>query len=88
MEALKVRKNFIFERDTLEQAASVLKQKHKNLTEAITLYFQAIAKEPGLIDTIESVASKRSGSFIGTLDGEIGDESFKEMKKERHELLS
>jgi len=44
-------------------------------------YFQAIIKEPELIDTIEKKAKKRTGSFIGMLDNKIGDESYKNMKK-------
>jgi hypothetical protein len=51
-------------------------------------YFQAIIKEPELIETIEKKAKKRTGSFIGILDGKIGDESFKELKKNYHEHIS
>lgn len=87
MEALKVRKNFLLDSDIVEKAGVILKQKHKNFTEAINLYFQAIAKDPSILDKVESTASKRTGSFIGMLDGKIGDADFKEMKKSHHETL-
>ena len=79
MKALKVRKNFIFERETVEKVQEVLAKKHKSLTEAITLYFQALAKEPEILDLIEKQARRRTGSFIGMLDGKIGDEDAKRM---------
>jgi hypothetical protein len=39
METLKIRKNFLLDREVIEKAEVVLKQKHKNFTEAINLYF-------------------------------------------------
>lgn len=88
MDVVKVRKNFVFDSDVIDKASAVLKLKHKNFTEAINLYFQAIAKEPSLIDTIEKKAKKRTGSFIGMLDGKISDEDFKHMKQAHHEDIS
>ena len=82
MNIVKVRKNFLLDKDVIEKAQSVIMQKHKNLTEVINLYFKAIVKEPSILDTIEKSANKRTGSFIGLLDGQIGDESYKNMKKE------
>ena len=79
---VKVRKNFLLDKEVIEKAQSIIVQKHKNLTEVINLYFKAIVKEPSILDTIEKSANKRTGSFIGLLDGHIGDESYKTMKKE------
>jgi len=78
---LKVRKNFLFDRELVEKAQKIISNQHKNLTEVINLYFKAIVKDPSILETIEKSATKRTGSFIGLLDGEIGDESYKEMKK-------
>ena len=82
MNIVKVRKNFLLDKDVIEKAQFVIMQKHKNLTEVINLYFKAIVKEPSILDTIEKSANRRTGSFIGLLDGQIGDESYKNMKKE------
>ena len=49
---------------------------------------KAITKDPTLLDVIENIASKRTGNFIGLLDGKIGDEDFKGIKKGYHESLS
>lgn len=88
MQTLKVRKNFLLDSDAIDKATRILQQKHKNLTQALDLYFQAIAKDPSILDTIEQSATKRSGSFIGLLDGKVGDIDFSQMKKEHHEDLS
>ncbi|RLA71667.1 MAG: hypothetical protein DRG24_04960 [Epsilonproteobacteria bacterium] len=77
----KVRKNFLFDKDMVEKVQEILSKKHKNLTEAIALYFQALVKEPEILDAIEKSAHKRSGNFIGMLDGKIGDEDRKSMHK-------
>jgi len=79
---IKVRKNFLLDKDVIEKAQFIIKNKHKNLTEVINLYFKAIVKEPSILDTIEKFANKRTGSFIGLLDGQVGNESYKKMKKE------
>jgi len=88
MNTLKVKKNFLLDSEAIEKATAILKKKHKSLTEAINLYFQAIAKDPTILDTIQSSASKRTGSFIGILNGKVGDEDFKSMKNEHNENIS
>lgn len=88
MKALKVRKNLLLEQETVDKVSQILSSKHKNFTDAITLYFQALIKEPSLIDKVEDIASKRTGSFIGILDGKIGNEQSKDMKAKHHENLS
>lgn len=82
MNVVKVRKNFLLDKDVIDKAQAIIANKHKNLTEVINLYFKAIVKEPSILETIEKSANKRTGSFIGLLDGQIGDESYKDMKKE------
>ena len=80
MNTIKVRKNFLLDKELVEKAQYIIRDQHKNLTEVINLYFKAIVKEPSILDTIEKSANKRTGSFIGILDGQIGNESYKEMK--------
>ncbi|NOZ91544.1 MAG: hypothetical protein GXO60_09700 [Epsilonproteobacteria bacterium] len=82
MNTLKVRKNFLLDKEIIEKAQTILLGQQKNLTEALNLFFRAIVKEPSILETIEKSANKRTGSFIGMLDGEIGDVSFKEMRQE------
>jgi len=82
MSTIKIRKNFLLDKEMIEKAQNLLAGKHKNLTEAINTYFKAIVKEPSLLNEIERSANKRSGSFIGMLDGQIGNEDFKQMKKD------
>ena len=82
MNIVKVRKNFLLDKEVVEKAQKIIKTQHKNLTEAIDLYFKAVVKEPSILESIEKSANKRTGSFIGMLDGQIGNESYKEMKKE------
>jgi len=88
MNSMRVRKNFLFDSDVIDKATEILKQEHKSMTEAINCYLQAIVKDPTILDTIENIASKRTGSFIGILDGKIGDEDFKQIKKGYHESVS
>ena len=88
METFKVRKNFLLDRDIIEKAEVVLKQKHKNFTEAISLYFQAIAKDPTILEKVEETVSRRTGSFIGLFDNKIGNEDIKSMKMVHHEDIS
>ena len=82
MKTLQVRKNFLFDRVLVEEAQEILKKRHKNLTQAITLYLKAVVKNPEILDEIEKSANKREGRFIGMLDGMIGDESYKKMRDE------
>ena len=82
MQIVKIRKNFLLDKDMVEKAQNIIVKQHKNLTEVINLYFKAIVKEPSILDAIEKSANRRTGSFIGLLDGKIGNESYKEIKKE------
>ena len=88
MGTLTVRKNFIFDKELVDNVVVVLKDKDKNFTKLLTDYFKAITKNPDLIDEIENKAKERSGSFIGVLDGKIGAMDFKEMKRVRNEDIS
>ena len=81
MNAIKIRKNFLLDKEIIEKAQIILLAQHKNLTEVINMYFKAIVKEPSILEMIEKSANRRTGSFIGMLDGKIGNDSFKEMKK-------
>jgi len=85
MNTIKVRKNFLLDKDIIEKAQVILTEQHKSLTEVINLYFKAIVKEPSILVSVEESANKRTGSFIGMLDDKIGDQSYKEMKLEHHE---
>ncbi len=82
MKALRVRKNFVFDRSLVEEAQKILKKRHKSLTHAITLYLKAVVKNPAILDEIEKSAQKKDGNFIGILDGRIGDSSYKKMRSE------
>ena len=82
MNIVKIRKNFLLDKETVEKAQQIIRKQHKSLTEAITLYLKAVVKDPSILQTIEQSAKKRTGSFIGMLDGEIGNKQYKEMKKE------
>jgi hypothetical protein len=88
MGSLTVRKNFNFEKDTVDKVAKILKEKHYSFTEALNNYFQAIIKEPELVESIEKKAKKRAGSFVGMLDGATKGESYKDMKKSHSESIS
>jgi len=82
MNAVKVRKNFLLNKDIIEKAQIILLEQQKNLTEVINTYFKAIVKEPSILKVVEKSANRRTGNFIGMLDGKIGNDSFKEMKRE------
>ncbi len=83
-----VRKNFKFDRDLVDKVGEILQKKNLNFTQLLTHYFQAVVKEPELIDTIEKKSKQRTGKFIGILDGVIGDIDYKEMKKSYNEHLA
>ncbi len=85
MGTLTVRKNFVFDKELINNVAVILKDKDKNFTQILTNYFKAITKNPDLIDEVEEKAKERTGSFIGVLDGKIGNMDFKEMKRVRNE---
>ena len=82
MSILKVRKNFLLDKEIIEKAQIILLEQQKNLTEVLNTYFRAIVKEPSILETIEKSANRRTGSFIGILDGQIGASTFKEMQQE------
>ncbi|PHS36220.1 MAG: hypothetical protein COB07_12540 [Sulfurovum sp.] len=82
MNAIKVRKNFILDKEIVDKAQEILRSQHKNFTEVINLYFKAIVKDPSILETIEKSANMRTGSFIGLLDGQVGDSDYKALKKE------
>ena len=88
MNALRVRKNFNFDKEMIDKVTHILKEKHYSFTEVLTHFFQAVIKEPELIETIQKKAEQRQGSFIGMLNGKIGNETYKSMKREHHEHLS
>jgi len=88
MGGMLVRKNFKFDKDLIDKVSNILEKKNKNFTQILVTYFQAITKEPELLDTLEKKAKERKGSFIGMLDGKIGDVDFKEMKGKRSESIS
>ena len=88
MGTLTVRKNFKFDRELVDKVSNILQKKNLNFTQLLTHYFQAIVKEPELIEIIEKKSKKRTGKFIGMLDGVVGDIDYKEMKKSHSEHLS
>lgn len=88
MASLTVRKNFALDAEAVKNAEQVLKQHHKSLTEAINLYFKALAKDPLILEQAEKAAAKRTGAFIGLLDDKVGDLDFKKMKADHDESLS
>lgn len=88
MASLTIRKNFNFEKDIVDKVSVILKQQNKNLTQVLTTYFKAIVKEPELLDTIEQKSKQKTASFIGMLDGKIGDTSRKQMKIIHNDNLS
>ncbi len=84
MNVLKIRKNFLLDKETIEKAQAILLKRQKTLTEIINLYFKAIVKEPSILETIEKTANQRTGSFIGMLDGKIGNDNWKDMRNQHH----
>jgi hypothetical protein len=88
MGTLIVRKNFSFDKDIVDKVSILLQEKNTTFTKLLTNYFQAIIKEPELINEVEQKAKQRTASFIGLLDGKIGDIDAKEMKRVYNENLS
>jgi hypothetical protein len=80
MKQLQIRKNFIFDRQLVEEAQKVLKKRYGNMTQAFTQYLKAVVKDPEILEKIEESASKREGRFIGMLDGKIGAGEYKRMR--------
>jgi len=82
MGVAKIRKNLLLDKELVENVAKILSLKHKSFSEAINTYFKAILKDPNIVDEVQKLSNKRTGAFIGMLDGMIGDIDIKEMKKE------
>ncbi len=88
MSGILVRKNFKFEKELVDQVTSILQGRGLNFTQALVTYFQAITKDPSLLDEVEKKSKQRTGAFIGMLDGKIGEVDIKEAKREKSETLS
>lgn len=88
MKTLTVRKNFNFKKELIDKTSKIVNQKNKNFTQIITSYFQAIAKNPDIIDFVEQQAKKRTGNFIGMLDGKIGNDDYHKLRGKYHEDIS
>ncbi len=88
MGSLTVRKNFRFDKEVVEKVDDILKKRKLNFTQLLSSYLQAIIKDPSLIDIVERKSKRRTGKFIGILDGKIGDIDYKEMKKSFYENIS
>ncbi len=88
MGTLTVRKNFVFDKELIDNVNRILKSKDTNFTKLLTNYFKAISKNPDIIERIEKESKRRTGSFIGILDGKIGNIDYKEMKNAHSENIS
>ena len=88
MKMVTIRKNFVFDKELVDDVMLILKERNTNFTKLITDYLKAIVKNPNLIDEIEVKAKQRNGNFIGILDGKIGEIDFKEMKRIKNEDIS
>ncbi len=88
MKTITIRKNFVFDKELVDNVMVILKERDINFTKLITDYLKAIVKNPNLIDEIEVKAKQRNGNFIGILDGKIGEIDFKEMKRIKNEDIS
>jgi len=47
-----------------------------------------IVKESSILEIVEKNINERTGNFIGMLNGKIGNDSFKNMKRERSYKVS
>lgn len=88
MTTLTIRKNFKFDKEMVDKVSTILQERNLNFTQFLSQYFQAVIKEPTLIDTIEKKSKQRTGNFIGILDGKIGNIDYKEMKEDYNENIS
>ena len=80
MNPTKKRKNFLLDRETLDELQMVLKPTNRNLTELINQYFKAVVKDSSILHRVDDIANLRRGSFIGLLDHEVGTESWGTMR--------
>ena len=87
MKNLTIRKNFLLDAEAVKNAEHVLKQQHKSLTQAINLYFKALAKDSSFLEQVEQMAVQRTGRFIGLLDDQIGDMNFDKMKEHHNKHI-
>ena len=85
MKPIQIRKNFIFDRQLVEEAQEVLKKRYGNMTQAFTQYLKAVVKNPDILEEIEESASKREGRFIGMLDGKVGADEYRELRDSFYE---
>ncbi len=88
MGTLTIRKNFKFNKEIVDKVSNILQERNLNFTQFLSRYFQAVIKDPALIDTVEQKSKQRTGNFIGILDGKIGNIDYKDMKKSYNENLS
>lgn len=83
-----IRKNFKFNKEIVDKVDNILQERNLNFTQFLSHYFQAVIKDPALIDIVERKSKQRTGNFIGILDGKIGNMDYKDMKKSYNENLS
>ena len=88
MGTLTIRKNFKFDKEIVDKVSNILQERNLNFTQFLSRYFQAVIKDPTLIDVVEQKSKQRTGNFIGILDGKIGSIDYKDMKKSYNENLS
>ncbi len=88
MGTLTIRKNFKFDKEIVDKVSHILQERNLNFTQFLSHYFQAVIKDPALIDTVEQKSKQRTGNFIGILDGNIGNVDYKDIKKSHNENLS
>jgi len=88
MHTQKIRKNFIFDKELIDKTSIILKKHNKTFTQIIKNYFIAITKDENIIKQIENQAQKRTGSFIGMLNGKIGNINYNDIKKSYNENIS
>ena len=86
--SIKVKKNFVLDKDLIEATQKILEKRNQNFVEIITLYLQAINKDEHILDEVQKIAKKRKGAFIGMLDNQIGDVDYKTLKREYYENFS
>ena len=60
MGTLTIRKNFKFDKEIVDKVNVILKEKNLNFTQFLSHYFEAVIKEPTLIDTVEKISKQRT----------------------------
>lgn len=84
MNPTKKRKNFLLDREIVEELQKIAYSKNKNLTGIINQYFKAILKDDSIMDRVDDIANQRGGTFIGMLDHNVGLEKWSQMKSDYH----